>query len=128
MAIFLFLSSSEIEAYIFTKCRSKTVYQARMGEFAVGFVGSKTGPRKSKIVGKLGPAYFGISKAALEGEIELYRDEEFRGIVDPVHEDDRKRYYLVFSAPNGGAQRFYPEEHGYHLEGDLLIEKERKSD
>lgn len=94
----------------------------------MGFVGSRTGPRKSEIVRKLGTGYFGISKVELETEIEIYREEEFRGVVDPVYEDEDGRHYLIFRAPQGSTQRFYLEENGYHIEGDLLIEKERKSD
>lgn len=94
----------------------------------MGFVGSRTGPRKSEIVAKLGAEYFGISKAALEAEIEIYRDEEFRGVVDPIYEDDSGRRYLIFRAPKGSTQHFYLNENGYHIEGDLLIKKERTSD
>ncbi len=53
----------------------------------MAFVGNKKGPRKSEIVQKLGPAYFGISAEAFEAEIELYREDESDGVVDPVYVD-----------------------------------------
>jgi hypothetical protein len=123
----IFVKQRNLAVYIYTR-RRKLSLELLIGDFAMGFVGSPTGPRKSGIVRKLGAGYFGISKVALETEIEVYRDEEFRGIVDPVYEDGGGRHYLIFRAPKGNTQRFYLEENGYHIEGDLLIEKERKSD
>ena len=90
----------------------------------MGFVGNKRGPRKSLIVDKLGPKYFGIAPEQLEEEIEKYQDEETSGIVDPVGVDSKGRYYLIFYAPGGKTQRFYLKDNGYHLEGDVLTERE----
>ncbi len=91
----------------------------------MGYVGNKAGPRKSIIVDKLGPQYFGISPQDLEVEIEGYQDEEFRSVVDPVRVDDQGRYYLVFYAPGGKTQRFYLDENGYKLDGDIVTEEDR---
>ncbi len=86
----------------------------------MSFVGNKKGPRKSEIVQKLGPEYFGISMAELAVEIQLYRDDEFNGVVDPVYVDKYGRHFIKFNAPNNGPhRRFYLEENGYHLEGDI---------
>lgn len=85
----------------------------------MSFVGNKNGPRKSEIVQKLGPEYFGISIAELAVEIQLYQDDEFNGVVDPVYVDKHGYHFIKFYAPNGGIQRFYLEENGYHLEGDV---------
>ncbi len=93
----------------------------------MGFVENKAGPRKSAIVDKLGPQYFGISPEKLEVEIGIYKDKEFNGVVDSVYLDDQGRYCLLFFAPGGKIQRFYLEENGYTLEGDILIEKNGES-
>lgn len=85
----------------------------------MSFVGNRRGPRKSEIVQKLGPEYFGISMEELAVEIQLYRDDEFNGIVDPVYVDKYGRHFIKFKAPDGGIQRFYLEENGYHFEGDI---------
>ena len=83
----------------------------------MSFVGNRKGPRKSEIAQKLGPDYFGISMEKFEAEIQLYRDDEYNGIVDPVYVDKDGRRFLEFYAPNDGTQRFYLEENGYYLEG-----------
>jgi len=85
----------------------------------MSFVGNREGPRKSEIVRKLGPDYFGISREELEDEIQLYRDDEFNDIVDPVCVDKEGRHFIKFDAPNGNIQRFYLEENGYRLKGDI---------
>ncbi|HUU18251.1 MAG TPA: hypothetical protein VMW72_13965 [Sedimentisphaerales bacterium] len=85
----------------------------------MSFVGNRRGPRKSEIVQKLGPDYFGISMDQLEAEIQLYRNDEFNGLFDPVYVDKEERHFIIFNAPNGGVQRFYLEENGYHLEGSI---------
>jgi len=85
----------------------------------MSFVGNRKGPRKSEIAQKLGPDYFGISMEKFEAEIQLYRDDEYNGIVDPVYVDKDGRRFLEFYAPNDGTQRFYLEENGYYLEGKI---------
>ncbi len=85
----------------------------------MAFVGNRKGPRKSEIVQKLGPDYFGISMEELEAEIQLYRDDEFNDLVDPVYVDKEGCHFIVLNAPNGGVQRFYLEENGYHLKGSI---------
>lgn len=85
----------------------------------MSFVGNRRGSRKSEIVQKLGPDYFGISMEELEVEIQLYRDYEFNNLVDPVYVDKNRRHFIIFNAPNDGTQRFYLEENGYHLEGSI---------
>jgi len=85
----------------------------------MSFVGNRKGPRKSEIVQKLGPDYFGISMGELEAEIQLYRDDEFNGLVDPVYVDKEGRHFIKFNAPNGSVQRFYLVENGYYLEGSI---------
>lgn len=85
----------------------------------MSFVGNKKGPRKSEIVQKLGPQYFGVSMGELDIEIQLYRDDKFNGEVDPVYVDKNGRHFIEFNAPHGGVQRFYLEENGYRLEGDI---------
>ena len=85
----------------------------------MSFVGNRRGPRKSEIVQKLGPDYFGISMEELEVEIQLYRGDEFNGLVDPVYVDKDGRHFIKFNAPNGSIQRFYLEENGYYLEGSI---------
>lgn len=85
----------------------------------MSFVGNKKGPRKSEIVQDLGSEYFGISEEELAVEIQLYRDDEFDGIVDPVRVDKYGRHFIKFKAPHDGTQRFFLEENGYHLEGDI---------
>ena len=84
----------------------------------MSFVGSRQGPRKSEIVQKLGPDYFGISMEQLEADIQYLREDEFHGHVDPVHVDKDGRRFIKLNAP-GGSRRFYLEEHGYQLEGDV---------
>lgn len=92
----------------------------------MGFVGNTKGPRKSEIVQKLGPDYFDISMEKLNVEIQLYWDDEFNGLVDPVYVDKDRRHFIKFNAPNGNIQRFYLEENGYYLEGpvDEIIEED----
>ena len=92
----------------------------------MSFVGNTKGPRKSEITQKLGPDYFGISMEELEVEIQLYRDDESNGLVDPVYVDKDRRHFIKFNAPNGNIQRFYLEENGYYLEGriDEIIEED----
>lgn len=85
----------------------------------MSFAGNRNGPRKSEIVQKLGPDYFGISMEKLEVEIQLYQADEFNGIVDPVYVDKNGRHFIIFKAPNDGTQRFYLEENGYYLEGSI---------
>ena len=90
----------------------------------MSFVGSRSGPRKSEIVQKLGPDYFGISLEELQVEIQLYEDDEFNGLVDPVWVDSEGRHFVKFNSPNGGIQRFYLEENGYYIKGDIHELKE----
>lgn len=86
----------------------------------MSFVGNRRGPRKSEIVQKLGPDYFGISMEELEAEIQRYRNDEYNDLVDPVSVDKEGRHFLKFNAPNTDLpQRFYLEENGYYLEGDI---------
>jgi hypothetical protein len=85
----------------------------------MGFIGNRKGPRMSEILLKLGPDYFGISMEKLERDIELNWEEEYHGLVDPVYVDKDGRRFLKFYAPNGDIQRFYLEENGYYLEGDI---------
>jgi len=85
----------------------------------MSFVGNKDGPRKSEIVQKPGPDYFGISMEELETDIQLYRDDEYNGLAEPVYVDKDGRHFLAFYSPNGGTRRFYLEENGYHLEGQI---------
>ena len=85
----------------------------------MSFVGNRKGARKSEIVQKLGPDYFGISMEELDTELQLYRDDEFDGLVDPVYVDKEGRHFIKLNAPKGGIQKFYLEENGYHLKGDI---------
>lgn len=85
----------------------------------MSFIANQKGPRKSEIVQKLGPEYFGISMAELAVEVQLYRDDEFNGVVDPIYVDKDGRHFIEFNAPSGGTQRFYLEENGYYLEGEI---------
>ena len=87
----------------------------------MAYVGTRKGPRESEIVSRLGAAYFGITPAALENEIEWYLRGEVRDEITPVRRDKSGRYYIKFSAPNGGEQSFYLDEYGYTLEGDVRI-------
>lgn len=93
----------------------------------MAYVGNTHGPRKSEIVERLGPEYFGITGADLEAEIGLYEGDELRGEVDPVRKDKQGRYYLRFRAPGGGGQRFYLDEHGYSIPGKVKIWEESES-
>jgi len=88
----------------------------------MAFVGNRTGPRKSEILSRLGPEYFGITGDELEYEIEQCRQDERDGVVDCVFVDSNSRRYLEFYAPGGAIQIFYLDEHGYALEGDVLEE------
>ena len=85
----------------------------------MGFVGTRSGPRKSEIVAKLGPGYFGITPDQLAVEIDFYQEDELQGVVDPVYVDSKGRRFLRFNAPDGGIQRLYLEENGYHLPRDV---------
>ncbi len=85
----------------------------------MSFIGNRKGPRKSEIVQKLGPDYFGISIEKLNADIQLYRDDEYNDIVDSVYVDKEGRHFIEFYVPNDNIQRFYLEENGYHLEGDI---------
>lgn len=79
----------------------------------------KNGPKKSEIVSKLGPSYFGISLQELKTEVDYYLEDEARGEVDPVYVDGYGRFYLIFKAPGGRTQKFYLIEHGYEIGGKL---------
>ena len=94
----------------------------------MSFIGNKKGPRKSEIVQKLGPDYFGISMEKLEVEIQLHREDEFNGLVDPVYVDKDGRHFIKLYDPNGNVQKFYLEENGYNLEGHVneIIEEDIK--
>ena len=86
----------------------------------MAFVGNRNGPRKSEIVMALGADYFGITEEQLLKEIELYKDDEFNGVVDPVYEDAEGRRFLVFDAPGGRKiQIFHLEDHGYILSDNV---------
>ena len=85
----------------------------------MAFIGNRNGPRKSEVVARLGASYFGISPGQLAVEIELYQEDEARGDVDPVFVDNDGRWFLEFNAPGGGTQRFYLQEHGYSIEGEV---------
>ena len=87
----------------------------------MAYVGNKDGPRESEIIDRLGAAYFGITQAALEDEIAWNRLSEGRREITPVRRDESGRYYIKFSAPDGGEQYFYLDEHGYTLEGEVRI-------
>lgn len=87
----------------------------------MAYIGTKQGPRESEIVSRLGAAYFGISPAALERDIEDYQDSERRGEITPVRRDESGRYFIRFSAAGGGIQNFYLDEHGYALDGDVRV-------
>lgn len=86
----------------------------------MGFIGNQNGPRKSEIVLKLGYKYFGITPEELNEEINLYLEEENRGEVDPVYVDNNDKPYILFYAPTKRVQKFFLEEHGYFLEGNIL--------
>ena len=92
----------------------------------MSLVGNRKGPRKSEIVQKLGPEYFGISIKQLEAEIQLYWDDKFNGLVDPVYVDMDGRHFIKFNAPNDSIQKFYLEENDYFLEGtiDEILEED----
>jgi hypothetical protein len=92
----------------------------------MSLIGNRKGPRKSEIVQKPGPDYFGISMEELDVEFQLYRDDEFNGLVDPAYVDKDGRHSIEFNAPNGNVQRFYLEENGCHLEGRVneIIEED----
>ena len=92
----------------------------------MAFIGNRHGPRKSDVVARLGPSYFGISRDELEVEIELYKDDEFRGQVDPVYVDADGRLFLEFNAVGGETQRFYLDECGYSLEGEVATQQIRE--
>ena len=91
----------------------------------MAFIGNRGGPKKSEVVARLGFAYFGITPEELAVEVENYEEDESRGVVDPVYRDSHGRWFLHFNAPNGRTQRYYLDEHGYHLEGDVLEIDER---
>ena len=81
----------------------------------MSFVCNMKGPRKSEIVQKPGSDYFGISIEELEIEIQLYRDDRFNDLVDPVYGDKNGRDFMKFNAPEGNVCSFYFEENGYYL-------------
>jgi hypothetical protein len=86
----------------------------------MAYLGNKNGPRESEIIDKLGPSYFGCSGAALEEDIAYHIDAEQREEVAKVHVDDSSHPYVLFSSAKAeGTQRFYLEEHGLRLEGDI---------
>lgn len=62
----------------------------------MAFLGNLHGPRKSEIVEKLGPEYFGIDWKRIENDIEWYKDSERRGEIVPVHVDKEGKPYIVF--------------------------------
>jgi hypothetical protein len=61
-----------------------------------------------------------ITRDQLAVEIERYKDDEFRGEVEAVYRDSDGRRFLPFNAPGGGVQRYYLEENGCCLEGNVL--------
>jgi len=85
----------------------------------MGFVGSRAGPKKSDIILRLGHAYFGISAEQLDEDLTCLLKEEARGEVDPVCVGKDGRRFIKFKAPGGGLQKFYLEENGYRLEGQV---------
>jgi hypothetical protein len=93
----------------------------------MAFVGNKNGPRESRILEKLGANYFGCSTDALEEDISHHLRTEQRGEVVPVHVDDSGQPYINYNAPKRGeVQRFYLEEHGIFLHGDIETFDERE--
>ena len=60
-------------------------------------------------------------------ELQSYRDEECRGVVDPVCVDAQGLHYLTFLAPGGEIQSFHLRDNGYELDGDILIEAKEGS-
>lgn len=87
----------------------------------MAYIGNRQGPKESAIVQRLGHEYFGISPLQLEEDLRRYRQQEAQDLVVPVRQDKMGRYYLLFSAPETGTQRFYLEAHGYPLEGQPRI-------
>lgn len=85
----------------------------------MSYIGNRQGPRKSDIVQKLGPDYFGISPQKLDVEIDLYLEDEANGLVDPVCVGSQGRHFVVFNAPDGKTQKFYLEANGYFLKGAI---------
>ena len=89
----------------------------------MAFVGNRKGPRESRIVIKLGPEYFGIDMPTLLRDVEGYEKSERQEAVVPVRVDAAGRAYIWFSRPTG-RQKFYLDEHGYQLEGEVRIWEE----
>jgi len=85
----------------------------------MAYIGNFRGPKKSVIVAKLGPDYFGITSEQLNEEIYFYKVDEENMEVDSVHVDENGKPYVIFRAPLGKFQRFYLHEHGYILTGTI---------
>lgn len=85
----------------------------------MGFVGSRAGTKKSEIIRRLGPDFSGISAEELDADLDDLLDEENRGAVDPVLVGKDGRRFIRLKAPGGGIQKFYLEENGYRLEGQV---------
>ena len=90
----------------------------------MAFVGNLNGPRESEIVLRLGPDYFGIDRSALDRDVEDYEETERNKAVAPVRVAEDGRYYVWFSGRE--KQRFYLDEHGYALTGDVQIRDDDK--
>lgn len=87
----------------------------------MAFVGNSKGPRESFIIDCMGPNYFGCSAAGLEEDIAFHVEAERRGEVVPVHIDDTGQPFIVFSSSDSKSpQRYYLEEKGYYLEGEII--------
>lgn len=95
----------------------------------MAYLGNKNGPRESDILNRLGPNYFGCSPAGLEEDISYHVYAESRGEVVPVHIDEEGRPYIEFSSSDKSKpQRFYLEENGYILRGDIKTFSEEEND
>jgi hypothetical protein len=86
----------------------------------MAFVGNLKGPRESFILDCLGPNYFGCSVSGLEEDIAFHVDAERRSEVVPVHVDETGKPFIVFSSSDSQKpQRYYLEENGSSLEGEI---------
>jgi len=86
----------------------------------MAFVGNLEGPRESDIIDRLGSGYFGCSAAGLADDVSSHVLAEIRNEVAPVHVDDRGQPFIEFSSPDPlRPQRYYLEENGFFLEGEI---------
>lgn len=85
----------------------------------MAFLGCLTGAREFEVVARLGPTYFGIATAELDGDLRMYADSERRVEIQPGYLDPLGCPYPIPSGPDARCVKFYLFERGYAIGRDI---------